>query len=69
MKLMINKYSPSALLMGLFIVFSVGCKEKDTEIDPSSRAHGLPDGDYDDELHGLRPLLDKGSRPLAGFFN
>ena len=36
MKLMINKYSPSALLMGLLIVFSVGCKEKDTEIDPYS---------------------------------
>lgn len=31
MKSMIMKYSPSAMLMGLLIVFSVGCKEKEIE--------------------------------------
>ncbi len=33
-----------------------GCGEGD-----SSRAHGLPDGHHDHELHGLRTLLDKES--------
>ena len=28
---MVMKYSPSAMLMGLLIVFSVGCKEKEIE--------------------------------------
>ena len=36
MKLMFKKYSPSALLMGLLIVLSVSCKEKESEIDPYS---------------------------------
>lgn len=31
MKSMVMKYSPSAMLMGLLIVFSVGCKEKEIE--------------------------------------
>jgi hypothetical protein len=34
--------------------------------DDSSRAHGVPDGDYDDELYGTRTVLNEEfQRPLA----
>ena len=34
--------------------------------DDSSRAHGVPDGDYNDELYGTRTVLNEEfQRPLA----
>ena len=34
----------------------------------SSRAHGLPDGHHDHELHGLRPLLNKKAPQTGSLF-